>query len=46
MEDFYYPQPSWFLDAYHHQIKPLPGYTPGVDHSAKELLALSKHDIL
>jgi 2-oxoisovalerate dehydrogenase E1 component len=46
LEDFYYPQPSWFLDAYHTQIKPLPGYTPENDRSAKELLALSKHDVL
>ena len=24
----FFPQPSWFIDAYHQKIKPLPGYQP------------------
>jgi 2-oxoisovalerate dehydrogenase E1 component len=45
LEDAYYPQPSWFLDAYHQQIKPLPGYTPAVDRTPEELLELSKYGV-
>ena len=46
LEDAYYPQPSWFLDAYHHQIKPLDGYQPTTDRSADEYLNLSKYDVV
>ncbi len=42
MEEDYFPQPSWFLDAYHTQVKPLPGYIPGTDRSPEELMALSR----
>lgn len=28
LENDFFPQPDWFLDAYHQKIKPLPGYTP------------------
>jgi len=34
LESFYYPQPEWFLDAYHTQIAPLPGYEAVTDRSA------------
>lgn len=34
LESFYYPQPDWFLDAYHTQIAPLPGYEASTDRSA------------
>ena len=27
LETSYFPQPDWFLDAYHTQIQPLPGHT-------------------
>ncbi len=46
LEDAYYPQPSWILDAYHHQIAPLPGYTPSTDRTAEEMLELSKYGVL
>ena len=42
LEDAYYPQPSWFLDAFHQQIKPLESYTPSLDRSEDELIALNK----
>ncbi len=45
LEDDYYPQPSWLIDAYHTQIKPLPGYTPVTDRTAEEMLALSKYGV-
>ncbi|MCL4218663.1 MAG: dehydrogenase, partial [Candidatus Hydrogenedentes bacterium] len=41
LEEYYYPQTEWFLDAYHQQIKPLPGYTPSTDRTAEEMLKLS-----
>ncbi|HEX7550249.1 MAG TPA: transketolase C-terminal domain-containing protein, partial [Candidatus Methylomirabilis sp.] len=28
MEDLFFPQPSWILDAIHTQLRPLPGYRP------------------
>lgn len=46
LEEFYYPMPYWFLDAYHTQIKRLPGYTPAMDFSSQELLSLSKYGIV
>ena len=45
LEDAYYPQVSWFLDAYHQQIKPLPGYVPATDRSAAEMVALSRYGV-
>ncbi|MCL1981625.1 MAG: hypothetical protein FWG53_00855, partial [Clostridiales bacterium] len=27
LEDFYYPQAGWVLDAIHEKIVPLPGYS-------------------
>lgn len=45
MEDEYFPQPFWFLDAFHTHIKPLPGYTPTLNLSAGEMIGLSKMDV-
>jgi len=45
MEDEYFPQPFWFLDAFHTHIKPLPGYTPTLNLSAGEMISLSKLDV-
>jgi 2-oxoisovalerate dehydrogenase E1 component len=42
MEEEYFPQAFSFLDAYHQQIKPLPGYTPVVDRSPEEMVYLNK----
>jgi len=33
LEDVFFPQPSWFLDAVHEQLRPLPGYRPSADWS-------------
>lgn len=33
MEDLFFPQPGWLLDAIHAQILPLAGYQPGSDRS-------------
>ncbi len=45
MEDEYFPQPFWFLDAFHTHIKPLPGYTPTLNLSAGEMISLTKMDV-
>ncbi|HOE66541.1 MAG TPA: thiamine pyrophosphate-dependent enzyme [Candidatus Hydrogenedentes bacterium] len=46
LEDYYYPMASWFLDAYHSQIKPLPGYQPATDRSVAEMRLASKYGVL
>jgi 2-oxoisovalerate dehydrogenase E1 component len=46
MERDYFPQPEWFLDAYHTQIKPLPGYQPRTDRTSDELVKLSKYGVV
>lgn len=46
LEPYYYPQDGWFLDAYHTHIKPLPGYTPAMDYTPEELMALSKYGVV
>jgi 2-oxoisovalerate dehydrogenase E1 component len=46
LEDDYYPQPAWFLDAYHGQIKPLPGYEPSTKRCGREILRRSRFDVV
>ena len=45
MEDAYFPQAFSFLDAYHQQIRPLPGYTPVIARTPETFLALNKAGI-
>lgn len=45
MEDEYFPQPFWFLDAFHTHFKPLAGHTPKLNFSAGEMMSLSKMDV-
>lgn len=46
LEDAYYPQPSWFLDAYHTQIKPLPAYTPSTNRSTNEFISRARYGVI
>ena len=46
LEECYYPQTKWFLDAYHTQIKPLRGYTPSTNRSAGEVLIRSRVGVI
>lgn len=46
LEEYYYPQPAWFLDAYHSQIKALPGYQPVLDRTPGEFLKRAKYGIV
>lgn len=41
-EEAYFPQAFSFLDAYHQQIAPLPGYTPVNTRTPEEFVALNK----
>lgn len=45
MEEEYFPQPNWFLDAFHTHFKPLAGHTPAMNFSAGEMMSLSKMDV-
>ncbi len=42
LEQFYFPQDSWILDAIHQQILPLPGYVPGMNFTNVELIRREK----
>ncbi|HUW60905.1 MAG TPA: transketolase C-terminal domain-containing protein [Candidatus Bathyarchaeia archaeon] len=46
LEKEYFPQPAWLLDAYHAQIKPLPGYQPSTERTAAEFVRQSKYGVL
>jgi len=46
METEYFPQPGWFLDAYHTQIVPLPGYQPATDRTPEAMVKLSQYGVL
>jgi len=35
MEDLFFPQPTWLLDAIHTSLLPLPGYRPQTDRSVE-----------
>ena len=45
LEQFYYPQASWVLDAVHQAIQPLPGYTPAMNFTKMEKIRLAKQGI-
>lgn len=46
LEESYYPQAEWFLDAYNAQIKPLPGYTARTKRGAAETLIRSRVGVI
>ena len=35
LEDYFFPQPFWYVDAFHERISPIPGHTP--QHNFTEL---------
>ncbi len=39
MEELFFPQPGWILDAIHASLLPLPGYHSGTDRSIEAKLA-------
>jgi len=38
MEDFFFPQPGWFIDAIHEKILPLKGHVPEQDFTNQTIL--------
>jgi hypothetical protein len=38
VEEHFFPQPSWLLDAIHALLRPLPGYRPQTDRSPERRL--------
>ena len=45
LEQFYYPQASWILDAVHQAIQPLADYTPAMNFTRMEKIRLAKQGI-
>jgi 2-oxoisovalerate dehydrogenase E1 component len=42
LEDAFFPQTSWILDAIHQRVLPLPGYQISTDHSLDALVARNR----
>jgi 2-oxoisovalerate dehydrogenase E1 component len=45
MEEYFFPQPDWFLDAIHEKIVPLKGHTVKHDFSAEKTILLNKEGV-
>ncbi|MCK4751280.1 MAG: hypothetical protein KAT15_29680, partial [Bacteroidales bacterium] len=45
LEDFFFPQAEWILDAVHEKILPLKGHKPGNDYSDEKKIWRSARGI-
>jgi len=45
LEDLFFPQASWLLDAIHTRLRPLPGYRPSRDCSREVRLAEEREGV-
>jgi 2-oxoisovalerate dehydrogenase E1 component len=45
MEEYFFPQPDWFLDAINERIMPLQGHQPKSDFSDEKSIALNKEGV-
>jgi 2-oxoisovalerate dehydrogenase E1 component len=45
MEELFFPQPSWLLEAVHTQLRPLPGYRPRGDRSREAWLQQEREGV-
>jgi 2-oxoisovalerate dehydrogenase E1 component len=45
MENFFFPQPEWIIDAIHEKISPLKGHKSKTDYSAGKSLKLNKEGV-
>ncbi len=45
LEESYFPQPFSFLDAYHQQIQPLPGYIPKTYRTPEMFIKLNQKGV-
>jgi 2-oxoisovalerate dehydrogenase E1 component len=42
LEDLFFPQPEWIVDAIHERILPLPGHVPGANYTDGEIVRRAK----
>lgn len=42
LEEFFFPQPEWMIDAIHEKILPLPGHVPSTNFTKQEMLRLKR----
>ena len=45
MEEYFFPQPDWILDAIHERIMPLKGHSAKHDFSVEKSMALNKEGV-
>ncbi|MBO7498180.1 MAG: dehydrogenase, partial [Bacteroidaceae bacterium] len=45
LEEAFFPQPSWFLDAIHEKMQPLPGYVPTTNLTSAQQLLRAKRGV-
>ena len=45
LEEYFFPQKEWLIDAIHTKILPLKGYVPGNDFSSAEQLRRNKKGV-
>lgn len=42
LEEFFFPQPEWMIDAIHEKILPLPGHVPATNFTKQEMIRINK----
>ena len=45
LDNFFFPQPSWIIDAIHEKIMPIPGYVAKANYTTKALLDNNKKGV-
>jgi 2-oxoisovalerate dehydrogenase E1 component len=45
MEEYFFPQPDWIIDAIHQKILPLKGHQVKTDYSSEKSISLNKNGI-
>jgi 2-oxoisovalerate dehydrogenase E1 component len=45
MEELFFPQPDWIIDAIHERILPLPDYKPVTVQTTGDMLRRNKHGV-
>jgi len=45
MEEYFFPQPDWFIDAIHEKIMPLKGHATKHDFSDQKTIGLNKEGV-
>ena len=45
MEEVFFPQKEWIIDAIHERIMPIPGYTPESNQTEGELIRRNRNGI-